>query len=220
MASFEDLKLGVEAAYRFLAERELIRLSQANGYLLDFAAKLSGHRDKLRELEEMEGKVTCPRCSTLNDPHRQRCDECGFALPQNVGTTTTSTFESRDVGPEEQEEFLFTSNLVKLYEAVNAIHEGRIDDAAFTAEIDRFETLVNASVKSLPDEPSTNDARQAETINSMYDAFEDGVEYFRQGTELLRSYLDVRDEERLKRGVVAIDQGAKRLDSARATLGA
>lgn len=218
--SFEDLKQGVEAAYRFLAERELIRLSQARGFLLDFATRLSGHRERLKELEEMEGKITCPRCSEVNEPDRQRCVNCGFALPQNVGSTTTTTFQTREAGglDEAQEELLLTSNLVRLYESVNAVHEGRIDDTAFLTEIERFETLVNASVRGLPAEPAQGDPKQNEAVNQVYDAFEEGVEFFRQGTELFRSFLDSRDAEALKSGVIAIDQGAKRLEAARKAL--
>ncbi len=215
--SFEDFKQGVEAAYRFLVERELIRLSQARGFMLDFATRLSGHSQKLRELEEREGKVVCPRCSEVNEPDRQRCSNCGFALPQNVGSTTTSTFQTREAGglDEEKVELLMTSNLVRLYESVNAVHEGRIDDATFIAEIERFETLVNASVKGLPAEPAAGDAKATEAANQMYDAFDDGVEYFKQGTEHFRNFLESRDAELLKSGVVAIDQGAKRIEAVR-----
>lgn len=215
--SFEDLKQGVEAAYRFLAERELIRLSQARGFLLDFANRLTAQRQRLKELEELEGKVTCPRCSEVNEPDRQRCVNCGFALPQNVGSTTTTTFQTREAGglDEAQEELLLTSNLVRLYESVNAVHEGRIGDADFVTEIERFETLVNAAVRGLPPEPNSGDAKQTDAVNQMYDTFEEGVEYFRQGTELFRNFLDSRDAESLKSGVVAIDQGAKRLEAAR-----
>ena len=215
--SFDDLKQGVEAAYRFLAERELIRLSQARGFLLDFATRLTGHKDRLRELQELEGKVTCPRCSTVNDPDRQRCSNCGFAVPQNVGSTTTSTFQAKEAGgiEEPQEDLLLTSNLVKLYEAVNAVAEGQISDETFLKEIQRFETLVNASVNSLPAEPNSTDSKQVAAANQLYDAFDEGVEFFKQGTEHLRSFVDNRDQERLKQGVLAIDQGAKRLDAAR-----
>ncbi len=219
--SYDDLKQGVEAAYRFLAERELIRLSQARGFLLDFATRLSGHRERLKELQEMEGKVTCPRCSTVNEPDRQRCSNCGFALPQNVGSTTTSTFQARETGgiEEPQEDLLLTSNLVKLYEAVNAVAEGQLADDAFLKEIERFEMLVNASVKGLPAEPNAKDAKQTDALNQLYDVFEEGVELFKQGTELLRSFLENRDDQRLKQGVTAIDQGAKCLDRARKSLG-
>jgi hypothetical protein len=213
----EDFKQGIEALYRFLTERETIRLSQAKGFLLDFARRLSAHKERLKELEAMEGKVTCPRCSTTNDSDRQRCSNCGFALPQNVGATTTSTFQTRETGGlagEGTEDLLLTGNLVKLYEAVNAVHAGTIDDAAFVTEIEKFENLVTANVNQLPAEPSLTDPAQQTAVNQIYDAFEEGVELFRQGTEQLRSYLESRNEEALKQGILTIDQGAKKVQLA------
>lgn len=214
----EDFQQGVEAVYRFLTERETIRLSQAKGFLRDFAKRLSGHKEKLKELEALEGKVTCPRCSTINDSDRQRCSQCGFSLPQNVAATTTTTFQAKEEGglgnEEATEDLLLTGNLVKLYEAVNAIAEGKLDDAAFITEIEKFETLVNASVNSLPPEPTLQDSQQQTAVNQVYDAFDEGVELFKAGTEQLRSYLDSRDEEALKQGVLTIDKGAKKVAAA------
>jgi hypothetical protein len=213
----EDFKQGIEATYRFLTERETIRLSQAKGFLLDFARRLSAHKEKLKELEALEGKVTCPRCSTVNEADRQRCSQCGFGLPQNVGAATTSTFQAKEtggLGDEPAEQLLLTGNLVKLYEAINAVHAGTMDDAAFLAEIEKFETLVNASTNALPAEPTLNDAAQQDAVNQVYDAFEEGVELFRQGTEQLRGFLDSRDEEALRQAVLTIDQGAKKVQLA------
>jgi ribosomal protein L37E len=213
----EDFRQGIEAVYRFMTERETIRLSQARGFLLDFAKRLSGHKEKLKELEALEGKITCPRCSQVNDSDRQRCSQCGFGLPQNVGATTTSTYQTKEEGGlqnEPQEDLLLTGNLVKLYEAVNAIHAGAIDDAAFLVEVEKFETLVNAGVNSVPAEPTSAEPAKQNAVNEIYDAFEDGVELFKQGTEHLRSYLVSRDEDALKQGVTSIDQGAKKVAAA------
>jgi hypothetical protein len=213
----EDFKQGIESMYRFLTERETIRLTQARGFLLDFAKRLTAHKEKLKELEALEGKVTCPRCSEVNDSDRQRCTQCGLGLPQNVGATTTTTFQAKEaggLGNEPAEDLLLTGNLVKLYEAVNAIHAGTIDDAAYLVELEKFETLVNASVNSLPAEPNAGDPAQQNAVVQVYDAFEEGVEFFRQGSEHLRSYLDSRDEEALKQGVMCIDKGAKKVAAA------
>jgi hypothetical protein len=221
--SFEDFGKGVENVYKFLTRRERVWLSEASGYLLDFAKALTAHKERLKELEELEGKISCPRCAHVNDSDRQRCASCGFPLPQNVAATTTTTFQAKESGgmqAEGDDDLLLTSNLVKLYEAVNAVHAGTMEDAAFLAEIEKFENLVNAGVNSLPQEPSNAGGAEGAAVDQVYDAFEEGVEQFRQGTELLRSYLDSRDEQALKQGVTAIDQGAKRLDSASRTVAA
>ncbi len=216
LKTFEDFEHGIQAVQAFLAERSRVQLTQARGYLLDFAKALSTSRERLKELEAMEGKTTCPRCATLNDSDRTRCVSCGVALPQNVGSTTTTTFEAKESGgmPNENEDLLMTANVVKLYEAVNGIHAGDIDDATFLSEIEKFENLVNANVTQLPPEPADTEEAQKEAVNRVYDAFEEGVEGFRQGTELLRSYLDNRDEEVLKEAVMAIDGGAKKIAAA------
>src|SRR5690606_5998563 len=111
-------------------------------------------------------------------------------------------------------------NLVRLYETVNAVAEQRIDDAGFAAELDKFETLINASVSSLPEEPSVGDATQQQAVVQVYDFFEEGVELMRDGLDLLRGYLQSRDEEALKQGVRTIDQGAKKVAAANTAVAA
>lgn len=214
----DDFKQGIEAVYHFLVERKTLRLTQARGFLLDFAKRLSGHKERLKELEALEGKVTCPRCATVNESERQRCSQCGFHLPQNVGATQTSTFQAKEAGglpTDQEEELLVTSTTLKLYEAVNAVHAGTIDDAAFLSEIEKFELLINANVNSMPDEPSSlNEADAQKAVTQVYDIFEDGINLFHEGIDLLRSYVDSRDEDVLKQGVKVIDQGAKKIHAA------
>ncbi len=219
MAAFDDdFKQGIEAVYHFLVERKTLRLTQARGFLLDFAKRLSGHKERLKELEALEGRVTCPRCATVNESDRQRCSQCGFHLPQNVGATQTTTFQAKEAGglpTDTEEELLITTTTAKIYEAVNAIHAGTISDDAFLSEIEKFELLINANVNSMPDEPNSigeGDAQKA--VTQVYDIFEDGINLFHEGTDLLRSYIESRDEEVLKQGVKVIDQGAKKIQAA------
>lgn len=215
LKSFDIFGEGVQATYKFLALRELVWLQQASGYFREFAAVFQACKAQLQELEAQEGKATCPRCAVVNESGRQRCSSCGFPLPQNVGAVSKSTFQTKeagDLGEEAVEDLLLTSNLVKLYEAVNGIADGSLGDEAFLGEVDRFESLVNAGVNSLPDEPTGDAASKA--VEGAYDAFDESVEHFKNGIELLRSFIESRDEEDLKEAVRFIDQGAKTMTAA------
>lgn len=213
----EDFRKGVESVYRFLVERETIWMTEAHGTLLDFARRLSAHKERLKELEALEGKVTCPRCSTVNEQERQRCSQCGFHLPQNIAATATSTFQTKEAGGlavEDESELLVTANMAKLYEAINAVHEGRLDDESFLAEVDKFELLVNANVTSLPEEPTVGDPGQQQAVNRVYDTFEEGIDRFHQGIEMMRQFVETREEETLREAVRTLDQGAKKIAEA------
>ena len=52
LESFQDFDEGIEAAYRYLEERDRDWLVEARGYLRDFGLKFTEHQNRLKEIEE------------------------------------------------------------------------------------------------------------------------------------------------------------------------
>lgn len=211
LETYEEFEEGMEATYKFLEERDRAWLAEAKGCLLDFARRFSAHQKKLREIEEQMGKVLCPKCANYNDSHRARCHNCGGPLPQNVAADTVSTFEAKEEGALDKASsgVLVTANLEKLYVAVNQVAEGSLDLESFLDEVDRFENLVEASVGSLPEEPTVGDDSEQAEVESVYDDYENGVESLRRAIDTFRAYSEVQDEDILTRAVREVDEGAR-----------
>lgn len=209
--SFEEFEEGIEAIYKFLEERDRIWLQEAKGCLLDFGKLYAAHQAKLKEIEEQQGQLLCPMCSTPNDTTRSRCAKCGGPLPQNVAATAVSTFESREqAGLENKENTpLVTANIEKLYIAVNEVAAGNIDHETFLQAVEQFEGSIEAGANSLPQEPESKDAEHNRVVEKLYEAFDRGVDTLRGAMELMRSYPESRDEQVLAKAVQMVDEGAK-----------
>lgn len=209
--SFEEFEDGIEAIYKFLEERDRLWLVEAKGCLLEFGKLFAEHQAKFKELEDQQGKLLCPMCSTANESSRSRCAKCGGPLPQNVAASTVSTFDSKErTGLEAQESApLVTANIEKLYIAVNEVAAGNIDDEEFLQAVDHFEGQIEANVNSIPPEPELNEAAKQQAVETLYDALESGVETMRSALDLMRSYPESRDQDVLAKAVQLIDEGAK-----------
>jgi hypothetical protein len=217
LESFEEFEDGIEALYRFLEERDRGWLVEAKGCLLEFAKRYSGHQAKLRKIEENQGKVLCPMCSTFNELSRTRCSKCGGPLPQNVAAATVTTFESRErseLDAKGPETFL-TSNLEALYLAVNEVAAGTADHQTFLDAVAKFEGQIESGVGSLPAEPELGDPGKQGEVEKVYDVFERGVQTLREGLEIMKTYVDNQDEEVLAKAVKLVDEGARSVAAAR-----
>lgn len=211
LESFEEFEDGIEAIYKFLEERDRLWLVEAKGCLLEFGKLFAEHQNKLKEIEEQQGKLLCPMCSTANDSTRTRCSKCGSPLPQNVAASAVSTFESRErTGLEGQESRpLVTANIEKLYLAVNDMAAGNIDEESFLQAVDHFEGQIEANLNSVPPEPEVADTAKQQAVEMLYDALENGVETMRSALDLMRTYPENRDQDVLVKAVQLMDEGAK-----------
>ena len=134
-----------------------------------------------------------------------------------MAAKATTTFETKEQGAlenEEQPEVFVTANIAKLYKAINGVADGTISKEEFLTEVDRFETLVETNVGSLPAEPAAENPDAQEDIANSYDHFEEGVEAFRSAIDLLRRYPEDQDQETLAEAVRLIDGGARSVAAA------
>ena len=216
LETFEEFEDSMEAIYNFFEMRDRALLVEGKGCLLDFAKRFAQHQKKLKEIEEQQGQVLCPMCSTPNDVSRTRCSECGGPLPQNVAAAATTTFQTQETSGLEQEEseVFITSNLAKLYKAVNKVADGSLSHDEFLEEVTKFESILEANVGNLPPEPEAKSEEAREAIGKVYDAFEEGVEKLRSAIDTFRTYPTHNDEEILAQAVLKVDEGAKLIAAA------
>lgn len=214
--TFEEFEDAVEAIYKFLEQRDTDWLLEARGCILEFAKRYSAHQQRLKEIEEQQGQLLCPMCSTSNDSSRTRCSKCGGPLPQNIAAATTTTFESKEKTGLEKEESgpLITANIEKLYLAVNGVSGGTLGHEEFLSAVDQFENTLETNVGSLPAEPEVGDEQKQQALDKVYDAFEQGVETLREALDMMRRYPSTEDEESLAAAVRMVDEGAKLIAAA------
>lgn len=217
LESFEEFEEGMEAIYNFFEQRDQDWLIEGRGCLLDFAKRFSGHQKRLKEIEEQQGQVLCPMCSTPNEVSRTRCSNCGGPLPQNVAAATTSTFETQEKSglesPGDSGVFI-TANLAKLYTAVNGVADGSIDHQGFLDEVARFESVLEANVGQLLVEPEAASEQEQAAISKLYDSFEEAIEKLRNALELMKTFPTSGDEEVLAEAVRKVDEGSRLLAAA------
>jgi Ca2+-binding EF-hand superfamily protein len=220
LETFEEFEDAMEAIYNFFEMRDRALLVEGKGCLIDFAKRFAAHQKKFKEIEKQQGQVLCPMCSTANEVTRTRCSKCGGPLPQNVAAAATTTFETQETsGLEQQESEVFiTTNLAKLYKAVNQVADGTINHDEFLEAVTKFESILEANVGNLPPEPEAKSDEAREAIGKVYDAFEEGVEKLRSAIDVFRTYPTHNDEEILAQAVLRVDEGAKLIAAAGETV--
>lgn len=219
LETYEHFDDAMEAIYNFLEQRDRAWLVEGKGCLLEFAKLYAQHHKQLREVEEQQGKVLCPMCSTPNESTRTRCANCGGPLPQNVAAATTSTFETVEKTESADAGGAFvTANIEKLYIAINQVAAGETGHEEFLEAVGRFEQQVEANVGNLPAEPELSDPSKQDQVEKVYDAFESGVEKLRDAIDLLRSFPEKNDQEVLAQAVLLVDEGAKLVHAAGAAV--
>ena len=216
LETFEEFEEGMEAIYNFFEQRDRAWLVEGRGCLLEFAQRFAEHQKRLKEIEEQQGQVLCPMCSTHNEVSRTRCSKCGGPLPQNVAAATTTTFQTQEQSglDVKKSDVFITANLAKLYKAVNEVASGEIGHGEFLDEITKFEAILEANVGQLPPEPEAGSEETQEAVTKLYDAFESGVEKLRTALDMMRTFPNHEDEELLAQAVLKVDEGARLLAAA------
>ncbi len=145
LALFEGYLTGEPAQYE-PARQALIQAAEA----------LADCQEAFESIGERANKLPCVRCGALNEPGNRSCSACGAQLlmPAGMGASST-TMSFQEDGGEAQigGELVMTDNLLRLFEAVNAVAEGRIDVEDFDDVLDWFENLVSDNLLQLPAAP-------------------------------------------------------------------
>lgn len=219
--AFEDFDL-------FFEHRDVILLERANQRLQRAVEALWLCLKELQEIADREGKTLCIKCSHYNPQNRSRCEQCGFNLPnmaRDQSTTTFETGEGQSSGLPQQDEPVVTSNLVRIYKAVDAVYEGKISKDDFLAEIAWFEKLLDSNQEYEVDEPDVSKMNSEERAQAeaAFKALAEVEEAFRAAHDEMggacasfRRYLESEEKADLEEGVKLMDAGARKMASVRA----
>lgn len=224
LKGYQDAIKGFE---QFFETRDVLLLEGAARGLQASADELFACWNKLQELAEQEGKVACLRCNFYNSPERRQCGKCGAPLPILADkSTATSTFsvESESEFGKPAEGPVQSSNLDRIYKAVDDLGAKRITKEEFLPELEWFENLVDTQEKALGQAPETNldglegeeleeAKKRAELVHETEQAFHGGIELWRQAIDQWMNYLETGERERrlLDEGKELCDQGARML---------
>jgi len=145
LAIFDRYLAGDPASYE-AARQALIQAAEA----------LADCQEAFESIGERANKVPCVRCGNLNEPANRSCSTCGAQLlmPAGMGASS-STMSFQEEGGEAQVggELVMTDNLLRLFEGVNSVAEGRINPEEFDEILDWFENLVGDNLLDLPPAP-------------------------------------------------------------------
>jgi hypothetical protein len=211
----------------FFEMRRQPMLRIAREKLLESTLEVQKALEHLGEVADREGKVACLRCGHYNPPGRSNCEKCSAPLPNLGHASQTSTFEAAEGPPassENDDEPIMTSHLVRLYKAVDAVFAGQIDAAAFAAEIQHYQNIINNHSEYEIEEPiwENLDEEQRALAEESYKGLEEAQNVFAQGVsemcqalDCFRSYLESEAREDLEEGVRMMNEGAKKVAAVR-----
>lgn len=207
---------------------------RAQKMLQEASEKLSDHKEELERLGESEGKVSCIRCGKLNEPGNRVCGGCGAQMPQQAGmggiASTMSFQEEGGAAAMQEGDLVVTTNLERLFNAVNEIAENRCSDTDFERVLDWMDGLMENAISTMPEVPdmtppaeADEDTRsQIETLKGelteQRDYVIDGMTAIRDALAGMQAYLETRDKEVLIRGVREVRDGAVKMQNAEKAL--
>lgn len=206
----------------FFENRENLVLRSAMAKLEESANQLGEVMDRLAELADREGKVVCVRCGHYNPAGRSNCEKCSAPLPNLVHQvgSTIDTGESGDLPQEVSQGPILTSNLVRVYRAVDEVFEGTMDDDTYLAELEWYAGVIEKYSSYDAEEPdweklSEEERAEAEEahrlVEEVQEAFAQGVEEMHQALEILRGFVDSRLKSDLEEGIQRMDSGARKI---------
>ena len=203
----------------------------AKKLLIEASEKLSDHKEALIEIGENEGKVSCVRCGAKNEPGSKVCSKCGAQLPQQTNqSASTLSLQENDGAAVFGGELEITTNLERLFVAINNIAEDKISDEEFNEVLVWMDGLVSDAQSTMPDVPDLTPPAQfgeeaaknfemvAEDLHEQRAKMMQGMAELQSALGTLHSYFETRENETLIRGVQEVRNGALKMQQAEKAL--
>ncbi len=207
--------------------------AKAQTLLIEASEKLSDHKEELERLGESEGKVSCVRCGSPNEAGQRVCGKCGAQLPQQAGvggvSSTMSYQESDGAADFGEQELEMTTNLERLFQAVNEVAESRRSDRDFEEVIDWMDGLLEEAAQTMPDVPAMQypdcppdmqekiEELQVQ-LSTQRELMMEGIEAVREALGILGSYVETHDKDVLVQGVRGVRDGVIKMQSSEKAL--
>lgn len=199
--------------------------------LTNAVSHLKSSVDTYQNVADREGKILCPRCGEPNMPGIKVCNKCSGPLPQvadaEFSRGASSTFEVREADeprPDESgEEMVMTTHLKRLFDACEAIDQKQITPEEFGQILDWAEDLLEQGESQMgaiprPGVPSDLDEEEEESVQEQLNLVDEtgdllvqGIAEFRNGLELMRSYLDSANRDALVQGIRTVWEGSQKI---------
>ncbi|MCA9794522.1 MAG: hypothetical protein KC910_22090, partial [Candidatus Eremiobacteraeota bacterium] len=204
------------------------RYEAARERLVVASETLSDCKAALEQIADEAGKLTCVFCSATNDPSARICSRCGAQLPTPAGgdRSTVNYQEADGQASFGQDDFEMTENLVRLFESVNAVAEGQMEDQDFEDVLAWLDGLMVEAQRGLPEVPdlmANQDLKEADRgqLASLEEELADkrrqiheAIHEFRDSLNLMAVFLDDHDKEHLMTGVVGIKEATQKMQRA------
>jgi tetratricopeptide (TPR) repeat protein len=211
-------------------EAEPAEFANAKKTLIDASEKLSDHKEALIAIGENEGKISCVRCGNMNEPGSRVCNNCGAQLPQQTSVQSTMSYQESDGAADFGGDLEITTNLERLFHAINEVAEERCSDDEFEEVLVWMDNLLANAQATMPEVPNmtprpefSEEAVQkielvAEDLHEQRGVMLRGVEEFRVALMTLQSFFKTRDKETLVQGVREVKSAAVKMQKAEKAL--
>jgi tetratricopeptide (TPR) repeat protein len=212
-------------------DTEPAEFDNAKKLLIEASEKLSDHKEALIAIGETEGKVPCVRCGTMNEQGSRVCNSCGAQLPQlQTGQASTMSYQESDGAAIFGGELEMTTNLEKLFQAVNELAEERCSDEEFEEILLWMDGLLVKAQATMPEVPdlTPHPSFSEEAVKNIEMVAEDlhdqralmlgGMADFQVALGTLQSYFETRDKESLMAGVREVRSAAVKMQQAEKAL--
>lgn len=193
-------------------------------------SSLKGSADVYQNVADREGKVLCPRCGEPNLPDLRVCTKCSGPLPRvadpQFNQGAASTFEVRETDeprPEQAPDMVMTNHLKRLFDACEAIEQKQITAEEFLEVIDWAEGLLEqgeSQLESMPrpgiptglsEEEEQSLQEQIGLVDETVELLEQGIQEFRSGLDVMRTYVDKRQRDTLVTGIRVVWEGSQKI---------
>lgn len=211
-------------------EAEPEEFANARKILIEASEKLSDHKEALVSLGENEGKVTCVRCGERNEPGSRVCSKCGAQLPQQANVQSTMSYQESDGAADFGSDLEITSNLERLFLAINDVAEEKSSDEEFEEVLLWMDNLLANAQATMPEVPNLTphpdfDEEAVKQIEMVAEDLHDqrgvmlgGIADFRVALGTLQSFFESRDKETLMQGVREVRAAALKMQQAEKAL--
>lgn len=214
----------------FMQNREVLVMHSAVAKLERSAIALYECYEQFQSIADREGKTVCVRCSHYNPSNRKNCEKCGAGLPVMATSGPASSIDAREGEPAQAglpQGPVLTENMVRIYTAVNKVHEGEITKEQFLKEVEWFESVLEKNSGWEQEEPDLEEVTDEERpqAEAVLKALDEAEEVFRQGWQELqsacehwRSYVESEIKAELEEGVRQADAGSRKIAMVRAAV--
>ncbi len=125
--------------------------------LEEFAAGASAYQDASARVADVlgrQGKIVCPRCEAVNEPHHRFCTNCAAVLPTGPQDRARASFDIAEGARFDDDRPVMTENVHRVLDETARFYDQKIDRKAYVATLDWMEERLRSSEEELARRPA------------------------------------------------------------------